>query len=491
MIPVPQTRRSGLNTIPWFALALLLGYLLVQVTVQRGEQARQQELATWYQNSGLFALEWENYISWLRISGQINKAEKLEQVRASGDQLALFHAMAFDPAFERENIVRGTQYWSEAEFNRWRQGREQFKQQAAQLPSVRWGLNPAAPRPATYVSWHFLNDSLLPVLLTALVLLPLAWAVEGTLGTLRALAATLLGGILIALVYVMLFGRSYIPVTGSTPIATLWAGMLLGLFRLNLVPCRFWHPTRKTVVERSLPGWLFATPALLLVLYELIGGNAVPWMGLLHLVAALVGFALVLLLEPKTLITTAPTEAGEPDAQPETTNDQDTLYRQTLTQGWAAMGTLSFRDAEREFRKAHALAPEQLNPVSGLFQITRIALDSPAFAEVCEKLWRVEPADSGEVKQWSLLLREQARLTQEQPLEPSDEARAHLVRTLAQHGEALEADKYAQAWLQAESLSDCVSATLQQLAAAHAQAGNDNRAAHWRQLLLSAGKAPT
>src|SRR5690606_15081748 len=119
MIPKPATEKTGLDAIPWVCLAFFLAYLLIHLPLPRDGLQRQAEMADWYQQSGLFELEWENYISWLRISGQISKADELSAARSAGDRLTVFRAMAFDPAFERENQLRGDQYWDYQQMQKW------------------------------------------------------------------------------------------------------------------------------------------------------------------------------------------------------------------------------------------------------------------------------------------------------------------------------------------------------------------------------------
>ena len=134
MIPKPATETTGLKSVPWVGLGIFLIYLLVHLTLQSDELERQQEMADWYQQSGLFELEWENYISWLRISGQIKKAEALAKARADGDRVTVFRAMAFDPAFEAENQLRGDQYWDYQQMAKWREMRDSFAERAGELP---------------------------------------------------------------------------------------------------------------------------------------------------------------------------------------------------------------------------------------------------------------------------------------------------------------------------------------------------------------------
>src|SRR5690606_31799465 len=102
-----------------------------------------------------------------------------------------FRQLALDPGFAAHNRAaaagKDMPYWQGRELTRWQQLRDQFEQQARALPRLRAGLNPADTRPATLLTSHFLSNGLLGWLLCALVLLPFAWALEGTLGWRRML----------------------------------------------------------------------------------------------------------------------------------------------------------------------------------------------------------------------------------------------------------------------------------------------------------------
>jgi hypothetical protein len=252
MIPKPATETTGLKSVPWVGLGIFLIYLLVHLTLQSDEIERQQEMADWYQQSGLFELEWENYISWLRISGQIRKAETLEKARADGDKVTVFRAMAFDPAFEAENQLRGDQYWDYQQMAQWREMRDNFRERAGALPGVKAGLNPSAPRPSTYLTWHFLHENLWIWLVALLVALPFLWPVENELGHRKLAAIWIVSGVVSGLIYVAFLSHRYEPLTGSTPLAAAVIGMYLGLFALRKLDFIWFDPRQKKL--RSTAG---------------------------------------------------------------------------------------------------------------------------------------------------------------------------------------------------------------------------------------------
>ncbi|MDX1408880.1 MAG: hypothetical protein R3330_12120, partial [Saprospiraceae bacterium] len=65
-------------------MLLLLGTLLLVAQFLNPGQGQQQALS-WYTNSGLKQLEWDNYLSWLRFNGQAQQAKSLQQQLAAGN----------------------------------------------------------------------------------------------------------------------------------------------------------------------------------------------------------------------------------------------------------------------------------------------------------------------------------------------------------------------------------------------------------------------
>ena len=61
--PAPAAWRSAPWVMACLAIALLAGPLLNSAN-------NTQPVLNWYQSSGLKALEWDNYLSWLRFNNQ-------------------------------------------------------------------------------------------------------------------------------------------------------------------------------------------------------------------------------------------------------------------------------------------------------------------------------------------------------------------------------------------------------------------------------------
>lgn len=436
MIPKPNSGAVNLKSAPWASLGILLIYLLIHVTVQHDELQQQQALADWYQQSGLFELEWENYISWLRISGQIGKAEQLESARAAGDGLTVFRAMAFDPAFERENQIRGDMYWDYDQQALWQKTRATFNQRAAALPSLRFGLNPSTPRPSTYLTWHFFNDTLWVWLVTLLVAAPFIWSVEADIGHRKMIALWIISGVIAGLVYVALLSSRYIPLTGSTPLAAAVIGMYMGLYRNQRRSFIWFHPKQKAWRSTELPALTLTPLLLILPVFEYFSGSFADTVWLAQLAALAAGAGLVQLAKR------AEVRGAEQQQYQDDSDDEQRQLNLKLTSAWSSMSALSFTDAERQFEQIMERDPTLFSPLTGLYHIRKLQPDSAAFHDTAARVLGTALNDTGELRQQYGIYRDYLkRLGPDQQI-PLD-IRINLISRFCDLGEAKEADKLA------------------------------------------------
>ena len=472
MLPKPDLESPGIKSIPWVCMAFFIAYLVVFLTYQSNEQQRQLELANWYQKSGLFELEWENYISWLRISGEVKQADALEKARANKDTLTVFRAMAFDPSFERENRLRGDQYWNGQQVLQWEQMRAEFHQRAAKLPSVRFGLNPHAPRPSTYLTWHFLQNSFWQWLVALLLVVPFAWAVEGTVGVQRMPILWLGSGIIAGLSYVALVNWSYQPMIGATPMASAVIGMYLGLFALKKVPFLYFHPKNKAWQTINLPGAIPAALWPILPVYEYFGGSPAPHVWVAQVAGLLAGAGLVQ-LALKTDVAGAEEENTESEEE-----SSARMLRQHLTSGWSSISALSFAEAEEQFNKALALNPGNFNALSGLYQIHKLHPETEKFRNTALQALGATTDSDGEVLQQMTILRDYMRHQNEDEHLP-EAIEIRLLMGFTRLEQFKDAEKVASRLLQSKSQDPMLHKAIIRLSQAFQQAHNSTKAAHY------------
>ncbi len=477
MLPMPERddETLGIKTVPWVCISFFVVYLVVLFTYQLGEQQKQRELADWYQQSGLFELEWENYISWLRISGQIAKADSLTEARQNKDSLTVFQAMAFDPSFERENRLRGDQYWDVDQRMRWEETREEFARRAGALPSVRFGLNPQAPRPSTYLTFHFLHESVIHWLVGLLVLIPFAWATEGSIGPRRMPLMWLASGVLAGLAYIVFVPAGYQPLIGATPVVSAVIGMYLGLFAIKKINFIYFHPKQKAFRTIALPAAILAPLWLVLPLYEYYGGSPAPHAWVAQLAGLVAGAALIQLARQ------ADVAGAEQEVQQEEEEDSARQLRQYLTSGWASMSAMAFTEAEEAFNKVLATHPGHFAALTGLYHIHKIKPESEKFSRTALSLLKSQADGEGEVRQQLTLYRDYLRRAGSDVELPID-VNIQILMCFTRLGDMREAEKVAERIVESRQRHPLLVKAFTNLSQAFANYQNGGKASHFAAL---------
>lgn len=375
MIALPE-RQTGPASLPWLCYVWLLVSLVLLLTWQREQPAHLDQLHRDYVASGLLDAELPVYASWLRMKGDIRMAYDLEQARAADDTRTVFDRMAFDPAFDAMLDGDTSRYWSADEKRRWREYKAAFQNLTARLPRERAGLNPAQPRPASFLTLHLLSPSYLLWLVCALALLFPAWALEGSLGRRRMLILWPAAGILAALLTALLLRPDHTVVAGGHILVSAAVGLYLGYFGLRRVPVLMpgKSPASST---RQWPAAVFALPWLLVPAATVASGQ--------HWIAPLTGLLSGLLLVQLVRVPGLDALPGATDRTEQTTALPANIG-EALTLGWEALGRLAFPDARQHFTRALTLIdalPDaspllqtraRFDALSGLFQLEKLDL---------------------------------------------------------------------------------------------------------------------
>lgn len=473
MFPLAADNERGLKSVPWIALLFFVAYLVVMLTYQLNERAKELELAEWYSSSTLYELEYPNYISFLRISGRIPLAEQLETAHQAGDTMTVIRAMAFDPLFEQENLESGTQYWDFTQRNRWINERDNFQAKADAIPRYRFGLVPSAPRPATYLTWHFLHDSLIQWLVGLLVAALFLWPTEAKLGHRRMIVVWMFGGVITGMVYVALLSDSFTPMIGATPMAGVVIGAYISLFGLGKLDFMYFHPKQKAFKVISLPALVLVPLWFVLPLYEYLGGSLAPHVWVAQLAAVLAGALVVQLAQRQDV-------AGVEEEQ-ERESDTSSQLRQQLQSGWASMSGLEFVQAEESFRNALGMEPELFEPMSGLYHVQKLKPDSDQFHAIANEVLELHVDDADTMRQQYAIYKDYLRRAGDAPkLSPS--ARILTVIRMAKIQEMREADQLGELLGKEAADHKWLGWMYRILSEAHEAYGNTAKANHYRGL---------
>lgn len=479
MFPVIHQEKFQPRTLPWACLFFFAAYLLVYFSYQSGETEQRQALAQWYQESGLYRLEWRNYYSWLRQNGQADKAEQLEQAHERDDAVTVVLAMALDPAFEEENRREGDTYWSASQRFKWQDLRNDLRERKEKIPSLAAGLNPADWVPADFLSYHFLHENLIQWLVGLLVLIPFAWPLESRLGWRRVALVWMLGGVVAGLGYV-LFVNSYRPLIGSTAVISAMLGAFFGLYLRERLPFVTLHPKtrRKLVIE--LPAWVLAPLWLVLPVYEYLGGGLSPHTWVAQLCGLIGGFALVQLVRDTHV-------EGETEEPEDEEDEQARQLRQRLTSGWTSMAALQFSEAAEQFSAALKLEPDHFDALTGLYQVRKLNPDSEEFAHTATAVLAAHTREKGRTLQQQQIYRDfrKHRETGELPVQ----TRLQLAMRLTSIDAFKDAEELVESVVKEKTGHELLAKTLYILAEAFERAGNQGKAERFRTLADNARDA--
>ncbi|MBQ23677.1 rhomboid family intramembrane serine protease [Alcanivorax sp.] len=378
--PAPAAWRSAPWVMACLAIALLVGQLFNSATPS-------QPVLNWYQSSGLKALEWDNYLSWLRFNNQSALSQQLEQ---NADMDAhVYGAALFADDFVVDSKRRARDFWSAAEIEQWDRLRKKIPAQVTTSNLYRWGLPDNSPRPARFFTAPFTGASLWLTLASLLLLVPLAPTLERRLGHGRVFALWILGCLLSGFGYLLLASPGQIPFHGATAPLLVWFGAFFGLQR-GALSLPVWHPKHKRWQRLSVsPYTLLPLPVAALAALALFSNPLLANLSA-GLAAFFGGLLLVQIMRPQPV-----------EAEQENHSSQDPQQLSSLTRGWDALGQLNGDAASAAFEQVLAKEPNHFDALTGLFTAQQMSGDTTTLKHAAEALFRHPARASGEALQIS------------------------------------------------------------------------------------------
>ena len=424
----PDSTPAAWRSAPWvmacLAIALLIGPLLNSAN-------NTQPVLNWYQGSGLKALEWDNYLSWLRFNNQSALSQRLEQNADANPHV--YGAALFADDFVADSERRARDFWSAAEIEQWNRLREQIPAQVNASNLYRWGLPDNSPRPARFFTAPFTGASLWLTLASLLLLMPLAPTLEGRLGHGRVFALWILGCLLSGFGYLLLAKPGQTPFHGATAPLLVWFGAFFGLQRGTLSLPVF-HPKHKQWQRLPVsPYTLLPLPLALIAALALFSNPLLANLSA-GLTAFIGGLLLVQIMRPQ------PVETAQQNH-----NNQDPQQLSSLTRGWDALGQLNGDAASAAFEQVLASEPEHFDALTGQFTAQQLTAqkrlnDNAAWTATAQQLFIHPATDKGQATQVAQCW-QQYRQRGGAPLPAV--IGWPLLRTLTQAGEFQQAEKLA------------------------------------------------
>lgn len=227
------------SSTPWFhplqlarqlpALSLSLVLLLSAVfwLWQWNDEKRYETTTRWYAESGLYALEAENYLSHLAQTQQSEKAARLEAWHQQGKTLAVALEIVSDRDFAYFMNTTNNDFWGDSVYPKWRALHAELNDKTQHFSRFKWGLSGADKRPLTFFTHGFLSLNVWDWAACAFMLMALGILLEVRIGGLSILILFTSGTAITGLLGMIGHWQSATPMVGAAGGVSVLLGVYL------------------------------------------------------------------------------------------------------------------------------------------------------------------------------------------------------------------------------------------------------------------------
>lgn len=251
--------------LPALSISLILLCSAVFWLWQWDDKTRYQDAAAWYSDSGLYALEAENYISHLAQTLQTDKSRQIEEWHHQGKVAAVAMAIVADRDFAYFMETTNGDFWGGSVYPKWRALRTELNGKTRYFSRFKWGLSGADKRPLTFFTHGFLSFNVWMWSVDVFMLLVLGALIETRIGGLSLLILFTGGTAITGLAGLVPHWHSATPMVGAAGGISVLLGVYLlqsGLQRRNLVfNVRYKNAPKRVVLP--LYGAYWAIPWLI------------------------------------------------------------------------------------------------------------------------------------------------------------------------------------------------------------------------------------
>lgn len=217
MLIVPLTGKRFRENLPYFTIAIILINCLVYFVFQAGNVENTLRAEQYYQSSGLAGIETPLYLKFLKERGEKPAAALSSKNKDADERCRILHGWIENDAVFLDRLKRGEGFGGDAAlFRKWKQLRAGYESRRAQVVSYQYGLKPSRPSAVTYVSYMFLHGSFSHLLGNMIFLWIMGCLIEAGCGRAVFLLEYLLGGVLAAGLYCLVYAHSPVPLVGAS-----------------------------------------------------------------------------------------------------------------------------------------------------------------------------------------------------------------------------------------------------------------------------------
>lgn len=470
MLAIPVDRPLHWKNPPRLVLTLSLVLVLVFIFWHGADRQREAEMDALYKQH-LLALEWSVYETHAGRTGQVAALRQLQEAERLGNVDLLRRYIGEDDRFVAEMTAHGSNYVEPEAFKAWQRQRALFDAERSKLSAKALGVDPEVFRPITFLTHTLISSDGLQLLAVLLLLLSAGFALEMALGSGALLAGWVGGGLVGAVVYLLLNGNNVLPLAGGSAAAAGVTGMAIAHFRTSPL---LWF-TRLSFSAVLLPVlWLALFGAEIL-----LGERRVP--ELVASVVALLAGPLFYLAHERWF--SHPEAAPVVEAVPET--DLDEAYRTQLAAALDAVARMEFAEARKRLRELVKAYPRDTRVLWQLYQLEKLTPSSDTYDAVTRRLLALGSSDD-DSRTVLQVYREYDRLS-EHKRALDTETSLKLAMRFARLGEVKDAEKAMKTVLDKKAQHALLPKAAAALAQAFDKLADPARAERYRELAATSG----
>ncbi len=474
MLIVPLTGRRFRENLPWFTIAIIAINCLVYFVLQAGDAGSGQRAEEFYRQSGLAGIEVPLYVAYLEAQGRPMPASASAEHLSEKEHRMLLHGRIEGDGRFLSRMESGAAFGGDRKrFYKWRRLRTEYEKLRSRSVSFRFGLKPAKPTALTFISYMFLHGSFSHLLGNMVFLWIMGCLIEAGCGRAVFLLEYLLGGVLAAGLYCLVYSHSRVPLVGASGAIA----ALMGIFTVL-------YGRRRIRIFYSL-GFYFSTitiPAIVVLpcwvgneLFQLFfsGPSHVAYMA--H-VGGLLGGAL---MGAANRMLPMPGAAAVPETAVEPQDPVAPLMEQALEK----IAALELPAAEKLLEQALRLEPGCTEALRHLFHIRKLAPHTADFRATARELLGRLIKDPGTQSEALEVYREYRCIPRRPPLPAS--LYLQIALALVARGRVDEAEKLLAALVRKRPDFPGISTALFKLAAACRERGRKDRWRRYRDIICA------
>lgn len=381
MLLIPQGVTLDWRKPPTLTMLTLVICLLVFLGFQ-SLSASAHRKANDYYVANLLPLEWPFYEAHLTRHNLVaTELATLQTAWQQHDYDLLADTMGPDLLFADDLEANGERFMEDG-YDSWQEKREAYRDLRQYQAEFALGLHPQFFRPLTFITFNYLHQGWLHLLLNLLLLAVLGLAVETALAG-RAFWVFLAGGVSSGLIYISTHAGMSLPGMGLNGALAAWTGALLAHYhRQDMSLPGISKPVPAFAI---IPVWL-AIEALQVFALQLTAISLLGDLAAMALGAAL-AFALQTFLPPK----------AEEEIQviiEEESVDMDQLFREQLSSIMELLARYEFPSAQKRLRELLEQRPDNITVLLSLYRLEKVDLSSDRLHDIALRIFLNTHADN-------------------------------------------------------------------------------------------------